>query len=120
MALSGTKYEMAQLGQFGSIFCDTAGDVTPPADFIICAIFFLADTNITKLTAENTTDGKRMFPSTAYSAHEDANGIEGSGGDTIAAGQEFPKGSTIYGRWTELAITADAAAGVIAYLAPKH
>ena len=120
MALSGTKYEMAQLGQFGSIFCDTAGDVVPPTDFIICAIFFLADTGITKLTAENTTDGQRLFPASTYSAHEDSNGIEGSGGDAPASNNVFPKGSTIYGRWTGLAITADATGGVIAYLAPKH
>ena len=118
MTLAGTKAQEASLGQYGSIFCDTTGTVTPPSGYIICAITFLSDNGFTLLTAENTTDGERMFPSTAYSAHEDGNGYEGSGGDTIASGNVMPKGITLYGRWTTFAISAAATGGVIAYIAP--
>jgi len=119
MALSGSKAQEATLGQYGSIFVDTTGTVTPPSGYIFCAITFLADNGFTLLTAENTTDGERMFPSTAYSAHEDGNGYEGSGGDTIASANVMPKGITLYGRWTSFAVAADSDGGVIAYLAPQ-
>lgn len=41
---------------------------------------------------------------------------EGVGGQTVASAQVFPKGSTIYGRWLEVSINADAStAGIICY-----
>lgn len=41
---------------------------------------------------------------------------QGVGGQTIATAQVFPKGLTIYGRWDEVSINADAStAGIICY-----
>lgn len=34
MALAGTKAQEASLGQYGSIFCDTTGTVTPQKDIL--------------------------------------------------------------------------------------
>mgnify|MGYP003123774898 CR=1 FL=1 len=41
---------------------------------------------------------------------------EGTGGQALAAAQVFPKGSTIYGRWDSVSVSADAStAGIICY-----
>lgn len=45
-------------------------------------------------------------------------GGNGTGGQTLATAQVFPKGLTIYGRWTEVSLNADDAdGGIIAYFA---
>ena len=42
--------------------------------------------------------------------------FQGVGGQTLASGQVFPKGTTIYGRWDSVSLNADAAtAGIICY-----
>ena len=125
MALSGAKYEMAQLGQFGSIFTNAAGLVTPPDGYIICAIQFLSNTTFNTLTPENSDSGDRVFVNGDTAAHAAGSGSEGTGGVELNTGEEgnltiFPQGMTIYGRWTTMSIDADADGGVIAYLAPKH
>ena len=121
MALSGTKAQEATLGQYGSIFVNDTDLVTPPSDKIICAITFMADTTINTLTAENTAEGSRIFPNTANHAHASGTGSEGTGGEDILTTTIFPKGLTIYGRYTTFKMqAADADGGVILYLAPKH
>ena len=121
MALSGTKAQEATLGQYGSIFVNDTDLVTPPSNKIICAITFMADTTINTLTCENTASGSRIFPNTANHAHAAGTGDEGTGGEDILVGTIFPKGLTIYGRWTTFKMqAADADGGVICYLAPKH
>ena len=125
MALSGTKAQEATLGQYGSIFVNDTDTVTPPSDKIICAITFMADTTLSALTAENTAVCSRIFMSTAGAgSHVSGTFDEGTGGEEINAGSGttiFPKGLTIYGRWTTFAMAAgDADGGVILYLAPKH
>ena len=125
MALSGAKSEQASLGQFGSVFVDSIGDVIPPDDMIFSAIQFLSDNNFTKLESEfGTTVNKTRFFNTVEAAHDETGGSEtadaGSGGDQLASANRFPAGITIYGRWSKFAIAADVSGGVIAYLAPKH
>jgi len=123
MALSGAKSEQAMLGQFGSVFVDTTGDVIPPDDMIFCAIQFLSENGFTNLESEDTTAVSK-YPITDGAAHNETGGSEtadqGSGGDTLASANQFPAGITIYGRWRKFAIAADSNGGVIAYLAPKH
>ena len=53
MALSGSKYQGAVLGQFGSIFTDGTGAVAVPTDYIICAITVLGAATFTELTVED-------------------------------------------------------------------
>ena len=49
----------------------------------------------------------------------DTNGGEGAGGQVIDTSQVFPKGMTIYGRWTSASIASSAsAAGIICYVGP--
>lgn len=93
------------LGQLGNTFVDTTGAVTPPAGKVFIALSFLADTSLSALVAENTN-----FCSTL-------SGGSGSGGDAIAAAQVFPKGFTLYGRFTSFTLNAaDADGGVVAYI----
>lgn len=93
------------LGQLGNTFVDSTGAVTPPAGRVFVALSFLADTSLSALVAENTD-----FCSTAA-------GGSGAGGDAVAAAQVFPKGFTLYGRFTSFTLnSADADGGVVAYV----
>ncbi len=120
MALSGTKYEMAQLGQFGSIFTDGTGAVAAPTDYIICAITVLSAATFTELTVEDSA-ANTMFATGDGAAHNESTGSEtadqGSGGLVIADDDSFPAAVTVYGRYTGFTL---AGGSVIAYLAPKH
>lgn len=125
MALSGTKAQEATLGQYGSIFVNDTDPVTPPSDRIICAITFMADTTVNVLTCENEDENSQIYiTTTGTGSHSSGSGDEGTGGEEINAGSGttiFPKGLSIYGRWTGFRMgSADADGGVILYLAPKH
>tara|TARA_R100001591_G_C4338104_1_gene179949 strand:- start:142 stop:567 length:426 start_codon:yes stop_codon:yes gene_type:complete len=125
MALSGTKAQEATLGQYGSIFVNDTDLVTPPSDKIICAITFMADTTVSAMTCENEDENSQIYiTTTGTGSHSSGTGDEGTGGEEINAGSGttiFPKGLTIYGRWTTFQMAAgDADGGVICYLAPKH
>jgi hypothetical protein len=119
MALSGTKYEMAQLGQFGSIFTDGTGAVAAPTNYIICAITVLSAATFTELTVEDSA-ANTMFATGDGAAHNESTGSEtadqGSGGLVIANDDSFPSGVTVYGRYTGFTL---AGGSVIAYLALK-
>ena len=120
MALSGSKYQGAVLGQFGSIFTDGTGAVAVPTDYIICAITVLGAATFTELTVEDAA-AKTMFASGDGAAHNESTDSEtvdqGSGGLVIANDDSFPAGITLYGRYTGFTL---AGGSVIAYLAPKH
>ena len=118
MALSGAKYEMAQLGQFGSIFTDGTGAVAVPTDYVICAITVLAAATFTELTVEDSAT-TTMFATGDGAAHNESSATadQGSGGLVIADDDSFPAGITVYGRYTGFTL---AGGSVIAYLAPKH
>ena len=93
------------LGQLGNTFVDSTGAVTPPAGKVFVALSFLADTSLSALVSESTA-----FCSTTA-------GGSGSGGDAIASLQVFPKGFTLYGRFTSFTLNAaDADGGVVAYV----
>ena len=86
-------------GQAGSTYADGTS-ITSISSGLVVAITMLADTTFTLLTPENgnyvTVPGK---------GYEDL-------GDTTATSDTFPKGITIYGRWT----TVDVNSGnIIAY-----
>tara|TARA_R110002033_G_scaffold28819_4_gene64688 strand:+ start:1694 stop:2044 length:351 start_codon:yes stop_codon:yes gene_type:complete len=116
MALSGAKYEMAGLGQFGSIYTTDVTAIVPPADYIIAGIQFIEDSTFTALTVENNTVDSRVYPNTVNAANNSGAGSEGTGGQVLD-GTTFSAGITIFGRWTGLTL---ATGTVIAYLAPKH
>lgn len=101
-------------GQHGSAYIDTATAVTPPTGKVIVAIQFLADNSPTGLVAE---DPNTIFNTVAAAHNESpATSVEGTGGLILTAGsQVFPKGLTIYGRWTSF---TPSAAGCIVYFGP--
>ena len=101
-------FNNASFGQYGCIFTDsTTTAIVAPTGTVFVAITMLSDTTFDAdggLIAEN---------SSLYANTEAAASASGSGGVQIAAGDTFPKGVTIYGRWTEIDLTGGS---VIAYL----
>tara|TARA_R100001509_G_C4728495_1_gene169021 strand:+ start:85 stop:447 length:363 start_codon:yes stop_codon:yes gene_type:complete len=105
-------------GQLGSVHMhnDNAQDLTPPDGMVIVAITMLDDTIFDKLTADTSN-------SVVYSGNESNNayfGITnantGGNGEAVDTGIKFPKGLTIYGRWTVVSLNAaQTTGGIIAY-----
>ena len=105
LQVAQVKQAETALGQLGSAFVDTTGAVTAPSGKVFVAISFLADTSLSALVAESS-----IFASTSA-------GGSGTGTDAIASAQIFPKGFTLYGRYTSFTLNvADADGGVIAYI----
>lgn len=101
----------AAFGQMGSAFTNTAGtELTPPDGHVIVAIQFLADTTVNSLSPENGDDGICFGDGAAELGKAKA------GGQRIVAGTTtFPKGLTIYGRWTGIDVDTVSGGGVICY-----
>lgn len=104
-----------EFGQLGSVFLDTAANaITPPTGRVFVAITFLENTtfdSIGGLVAEDST----VFFNTQSAAHSEASatGKNGTGGEQVDVTHTFPKGLTIYGRWTEIDLTSGS---IIAYI----
>ena len=115
----GPMNPTSQFGQSGSIFNDGTGAIAPPDGMAIVAITFLADTTFDTSggTEGMVAEDPDKYANTATAAHNLADGsessLEGSGGLVVDASNTFPKGVTIYGRWTSLNL---ASGMVIAYL----
>ena len=105
----------------------------PPAGSVIVAITMLADVSFAVLTADTHLNGaniaaKQGGDGTAYFGTGTpilANGIDADDTDTaesvaVATSVVFPKGLTIYGRWTSVSLNADSDHGVICYYGPAH
>ena len=108
----------AAFGQFGSTFTQDAGiTVKPPSGSVIVAITFLGDTTLDVLTAEKQTDGENKDAS--FNHTNEGAALADINGDPIVANTIFPKGLTVYGRWTEVsAASVTTNTGYIAYFAP--
>ena len=98
----------ASFGQLGSAFVDDGGDYTPPAGKVVVAIQCLADTTFTVLTPEATEDCFGVAASSGV----------GSNNELVDSSNIFPKGMTIFGRWTAVTATADTDGGIVLYLGP--
>ena len=98
----------AALGQAGCVFVDTATAVVAPTGRAFVAITFLSDTTL------DASGGLIAEDSSRWANTEAAASAGGSGGIQIDASNTFPKGFTIYGRWTE--IDLDSAGTLIAYI----
>ena len=98
----------AAFGQLGSAFANTnAATIQPPSGKAIVAIQFLGDTKFDVLTAEDQSQ--------CFGINDTTQGA-GSGGLTVDSGDIFPKGLTIYGRWTNASLAADQLTdGIICY-----
>ena len=109
LANTGMANQMA-FGQHGSAFIDGAsGAYTAPTGKVVVAIQFLADATLNVLTPEATSD---CFGLSASSG-------QGTNNNLIDNSNIFPKGITVYGRWTDVRFNAlDADGGAILYLGP--
>jgi len=114
MAGGKQKYSVVEagnlgFGQVGSIFLDASGASSPPTGTVFIAITFLEDTTLDSsggLVAED----EDQYANTEAATHNESDGAEtttqGSGGLQIDVSNTFPQGATIFGRWTEIDITA--------------
>ena len=100
-------------GQMGSVFNDGTAAITPPSNRVFIAITFLADTTFDSsggLKADTSNDAVEFVHNLSVGSET---AISGGGGQQIDVSNTFPKGMTIYGRWTEI----DPASGtLIAYI----
>ena len=110
MGLNSTEVAYG-FGQLGSGFTDEGSALTPPTGKVIVAITFLEETTLAGLVAD-TSQGNDA----AYFSHTTA--VAGNGGNAAEtdSGTKFPKGVTIYGRWTSVTLSgASAEGGIICY-----
>jgi len=133
MGINSTEVSYG-FGQLGSVYTTASSDaIKPPTNKVFVAVTMLADTvfddagglvadNPTVRTAVNTTAVAGVYIGTEKAAGDLNNGSEttdeGSGGLIIGGSSEadavtFPKGVTIYGRFTEIDVHSGA---VIAYI----
>lgn len=130
MGINSTEVSYG-FGQLGSVFIDDNGPSKPPTGKVFVAIQFLTDTTFDGsggLIAESfkavvagssvNSDGNAYnYITTEGAAHDqtagNANVEKGELGNQIDASNTFPKGLTIYGRWTEV---EPASGTIIAYI----
>jgi len=110
-------------GQLGSVYTTNGQNaISPPTGKVFVAITMLADTVFDAsggLVADttNTAIAGLEYIGTEVAAHN-----LGDGSETAISGSEglvvdsvtFPKGVTIYGRWTEIDVSSGG--GIIAYI----
>ena len=119
----GSKSDVVDygFGQMGSGLLTTAAtSIFAPRGKVIVAITMLEDTVFDAsggLIADIPVAGNDIYIGTDQPAHDLAAGAEttdeGTGGKVVDS-VVFPKGITIYGRWTK--ITNNAATPIIAYI----
>ena len=121
-------------GQMGSGHIKVAvTDLMPPKGSVIVAITMLDDVAFAVLTADTHLNGANVAnqqggDGIAYFGTGTqilANGIDADNTDAIqslavATSVVFPKGLTIYGRWTSVSLNADSDHGVICYYGPAY
>ena len=120
MGINSTEVSYG-FGQLGSVYTTSSSDaIKPPTNKVFVAITMLADTVfdatgglIAQIPGSNASD---IYIGTDQPAHDLAGGSEttdeGSGGKVVDS-VTFPKGVTIYGRWTEIDVNSG---GVVAYI----
>ena len=117
------------LGQLGSGFHDThSATLAPPTGMVIIAVTFLEDVKLDVLTPELHTDatfrGPTFDDSGTTRAQINSFGVatqtakNGANSTAVDSSNVFPKGLTIYGRWTALSAASggiNSTGGCIAY-----
>ena len=121
MGINSTEVSYG-FGQMGSVFNDTVSAITPPTGKVFVAIQFLTNTTLNAtngLVADNDAAAGLEYIGDTTAAHDATVGSgettsTGGGGKAIDASNTFPKGMTIYGRWTK--ITTVTSGSYIAYI----
>ena len=132
MGINSTEVSYG-FGQLGSVYTTASSDaIKPPTNKVFVAVTMLSDTifdDVGGLVAEQRVNNtitssvtNNVYIGTEAAANDLADGSEtvdeGSGGIIIGGSTEadavtFPKGMTIYGRYTEIDVYSGA---VIAYI----
>jgi hypothetical protein len=98
-----------QFGQLGSAHTQTAANtITPPTGKVIVAITFLDSLALSALTPVQVNDEDWFF---GYTATANTSGNS----EVIDTSVTFPKGLTIYGRWSDVSLQSDSAHGILIY-----
>ena len=97
-------------GQLGSGHTQLGSAFEPPTGLVIVAIQFLDDISLSGLIADTSQGNDAAFIGTAAQVAGN-----GSGGSQIDASVSFPAGSTIFGRWTSVTMSATNDSGIICY-----
>jgi len=106
--LTVQEAQNAALGQAGCVFVDAATAVVAPTGKAFVAITFLTDVTL------DASGGLIAEDPTRWANTEAAALAGGTGGLQIDASNTFPKGVTIYGRWTEIDLNSTGT--LIAYI----
>jgi len=108
MGINSTEVSYG-FGQLGSAFNDGIAAMTPPTGKVFVAITMLADTTFDTsggLVADNDGGNGLEYIGTDTAAHDlglsPDLGESGIGGVIVDESNTFPKGLTIYGRWTSI------------------
>jgi len=80
-------------GQLGSGYLADTGALVPPTGSVIVAIDIQTDTKFTLLTADVVTDAAYIGTATQIA-------LNGTNSNAITNTKIFPKGKTLFGRWT--------------------
>ena len=115
--MNSAHYNLATMGQVGSgIITENTNASTPPSGKVFIAITMLTDCTFdTAVTTVGSEDNGGLISEDATIWSSSVNNSKGSAsnGVAISANITFPKGVTIYGRYTEI----DVASGTcIAYI----
>ena len=121
MGINSTEVSYG-FGQLGSIYTTNGQNaISPPTGKVFVAITMLADTVFDStggLVADTTNTRSGLeYIGTEVAAHNLSDGnetaVSGSEG-LVVDSVTFPKGVTIYGRWTEIDVSSGG--GIIAYI----
>tara|TARA_R100000805_G_C3614517_1_gene115713 strand:+ start:22 stop:414 length:393 start_codon:yes stop_codon:yes gene_type:complete len=128
MGINSTEVSY-NFGQLGSMFISGSVTAKPPTGMVFVAITFLTDTSFDTtdgLVADNDSDNGLEYIGSVFArdtdgsvddaAHDEATPTAtlGQGGVAVEITHVFPKGVTIYGRWTEIDLNSTST--LIAYL----
>ena len=96
-------------GQLGSAHTQTAANIiTPPSGKVIIAVTFLDNLALSALTPVQVYDTDTYF---GYTATANTAGSS----EILDTSVTFPKGLTIYGRWSDVSLNANSDHGILIY-----
>ena len=127
-AAHSTAQDTVSTGVTNGTFIDMDGDATASVGdsiYLASTGAFIAKVKAVGFDSSGNEDASFIeldrLSTVTNAAHIFTNGEQGSGGQAVANGNKFPKGITIYGRWTYVSLQADLlTSGVILYLGPGN
>ena len=127
-AAHSTAQDTVSTGVTNGTFIDMDGDATASVGdsmYLASTGAFIAKVKAVGFNSSGVADASFIeldrVSTVTNAAHIFTNGNQGSGGQAVANDNKFPKGITIYGRWTYVSLQANlSTSGVILYLGPGN